>query len=242
MKKFQKLKTNNINFLGKKIMIIAAHPDDDVLGCGGLLAKLKSNNFDVKVIFIGEGSSCRYDQNDKRDIIEKEIIKRNKYANKALKLLGVSEPSFYNLKCGSFDTYPLIEIGKIIEIEIKKFKPQSIFTHNETDLNNDHKIAYQSTLQATRPAAQNYVKNLFTYEVISSSEWNFDYSFRPNYFVSLSKKDLDKKISAFKYYLSEIKRYPYARSINSIETLARYRGIQSGQEFCESFKLIRALS
>ena len=241
MKKFQKLEADNLNFLGKKIMIIAAHPDDDILGCGGLLAKLKNKSCEIKVIFIGEGSSCRYNDKDKKDIIEKEIIKRNNYANSALKYLGINKPSFHNLKCGCFDTYPLINIGKIIENEIVSFKPQTIFTHSETDLNNDHKITYQSTLQATRPAALNYVKNLFSYEVISSSEWNFGNAFKPNYFISLSKKDLDKKIRAFEYYLSEIKNYPYARSINSIEILARYRGIQSGQEFCESFKLIRSL-
>ena len=84
----------------------------------------------------------------------------------ALSYLGVTNTKFYNLKCGSLNSYPLIDIGKIIEKEILLFKPHTIFTHNDQDLNNDHKIVHQSTLQATRPGALNYVKNLISYEII----------------------------------------------------------------------------
>ncbi len=239
--KFQKSNTDNIDFLGSRILIIAAHPDDDILGCGGMLAKLQKKKIDIKVIFIAEGSSCRYISSDDSNKINFEIQKRNKYAHLALKSLGIHQISFYNLKCGSLDTYPIIEIGKIIESEIYNFKPETIFTHSKNDLNNDHKIIYRSTLQATRPAALNYVKRIFSYEVISSSEWNFDSAFHPNYFINLSKSELNKKIKAFKFYISEIKKYPFARSEDSIISLARYRGVQSGKEFAESFRLIRAL-
>lgn len=237
------LNSNFTKFIGKKIMIISAHPDDDILGCGGLLAKIQNlRGFAIRVVFIGEGTTCRYSEKDHGSKkVESEINIRNKYATSSLDLLGVNNISFYNLKCGSLDTYPLIKIGKIIEDEIANFKPISIFTHSDNDLNNDHKIVLQSTLQATRPGALNFVKNIFSYEVISSSEWRFEKSFEPNFFLSLSKSEINKKIKSFKIYKSEIKKYPYARSEDSIKVLSRYRGIQSGVEFAEAFKIIRSL-
>ena len=240
--KSQKLNYDNINFFGEKIMIIASHPDDDILGCGGLLAKLKAyNKIKIKVVFIAEGSSCRFSTDDNINLVNKEIQLRNKFASQALLYLGVTNSSFHNLKCGSLNCYPIIEIGKIIEREISSFKPHTIFTHNEKDLNKDHKIVHQSTLQATRPGALNYVKNLFSYEITSSSEWNFNSAFNPNYFVHLTKVHLNKKVRAFSYYKTEVKKYPSARSLDSIKTLARYRGIQGGSEFAEAYKLIRSL-
>ena len=117
---------------------------------------------------------------------------------------------------------------------------QHLFSHSDNDLNNDHKIVLQSTLQATRPGALNFVKNIFSYEVISSSEWNLIRALS-QIFLSLSKSEINKKIKSFKIYKSEIKKYPYTRSEDSIKVLSRYRGIQSGVEFAEAFKIIRSL-
>lgn len=231
-----------MNIFGKNILIISAHPDDDILGCGGFLAKIKNKNLNVKIIFLAEGSSCRYKINDQnKNIIHKTIEDRNRCALKALNYLGIKNVSFFNLKCGSLDTYPILDISKIIENEISKFNPDTIFTHHENDLNNDHKIVFRATLQATRPGALNFVKFLYSYEVISSTEWNFTNCFLPNIFLSISKKEIKMKAKAFSYYQSEIKKYPKARSLDSIEALARYRGFQSGSEYAESFKLIRSL-
>ena len=169
-----------------KILIIAAHPDDDILGCGGLMSKYR-NQIEFKVIFIAEGSSCRF---DKKDIVaentQKIIKNRNSCGVIALKSLGVKNYHFYNFPCGRLDQVPIIEINKIIENEINKFKPDTVFTHSSDDTNNDHIIVHRATQMATRPGARTFVEKLYTYEILSSTEWRFTKTFSPNYFESLS--------------------------------------------------------
>ena len=225
----------------KRVLIIAAHPDDDILGCGGFISKYSSYK-QIRVIFIGEGSSCRFEKfDDNRNLIKDEIGKRNDFGKKALNKLKINNYHFYNLPCGRFDQIPLIEINQIIENEIIKFKPDTVFTHSADDTNHDHKVVFNSSLIATRPGSKFFVERLFSYEVLSSSEWNFIKSFEPNYFVSLSKENLDQKINAMLEYKSEIRGFPYSRSIEGIKTLAMYRGMQSNNKFAEGFKSIRII-
>jgi LmbE family N-acetylglucosaminyl deacetylase len=223
----------------RNILIIAAHPDDDILGCGGLIAKYrKSVNF--KVIFIAEGSSCRYKNlSANKDQIDQTIKKRNCYAKNALKLLGVKNFSFYDLPCGRLDSLPIIEINKIIENEINLFKPEILFTHSESDNNNDHRIIFRSSLMAARPGVVKNLKTILSYEVLSSTEWNFSESFEPNHFELLNLNQINLKWKALKCYESETGVYPHPRSEEGIHALARYRGIQAGFKYAEAFKIIR---
>ena len=222
-----------------KILVICAHPDDEVLGCGGLLSKLK-NKSKIKVLILAEGSSCRF--NIKSDIkkINQEIEKRNKYFIQAMNFLKINDYKLYNLKCGMLDTYPIINISKIIEDEINIFKPTTILCHSSEDTNNDHVIINKATIQATRPGALNFVENILSFEILSSTEWNFNSTFKPNYFINLSKKDVNSKIKALKYYKSEIKKYPFPRSEGGIITLSKYRGMQTGVKYAEAFKILRS--
>jgi LmbE family N-acetylglucosaminyl deacetylase len=224
-----------------KALIIAAHPDDDILGCGGLMSKFK-NKVEFRVIFIAEGSSCRYNN---EEIFSSEVLKvineRNSFGVKALELLGVNNHKFFNLTCGRLDQIPIIEINKIIESEINDFKPDAVFTHSFEDTNNDHLIVHRATQMATRPFTTTLVKELFTYEVLSSSEWRFTHTFSPNYFVSLSEEDVLNKWLSLALYESEVKEFPYPRSKEGIFTLAQYRGLQSGNMYAEAFKLIRQI-
>lgn len=222
----------------KKILILAAHPDDDILGCGGFIAK-NINKTQFKIIFIGEGSSCRFNNLKYKQSIDSEIKKRNNYAIKALQYLKIKKYKFYNLPCGQLDTVPILNITKIIEKEIESFKPDTILTHSDCDVNNDHVIINKATIQATRPGALNYVRNILFYEVLSSSEWMFSNNFKPNFFIELDYKDIKSKINCLKIYKSEIKKYPHPRSALGIKTLAMYRGIQSGCKFAEAFKILR---
>lgn len=218
-----------------KVLIIAAHPDDDILGCGGIISRYKGVS-DFKVIFISEGSSCRFNNHESKEA-KIEIKKRNKMAIKALNFLAVKEYSFYNLPCGRLDQIPQIEINKIIENEIKLFKPKTVFTHSLADSNKDHHKVLDSTIIATRPGSG--VKEVMSYEVLSSTEWGFLKSFKPNVFFKLEKKNIDDKCKAFEFYTTEIKKYPYPRSTDSIKILAKMRGIQSGNNYSEAFTLIR---
>ena len=231
-----------MNDLGK-ILIIAAHPDDDILGCGGLMAKLQNKN-EFRVVFIAEGTSCRFSKEElkTKDMeIKKQMDIRNGHAVLALNSLSVKGVEFKNLDCGRLDQYPQIEINKIIEEEIRNFKPRTIFTHSENDLNTDHKIVFDSVMTASRPCSNFSPKNIFSFEVLSSSEWKFSKAFKPNFFVELSEKDVKAKWDALKFYETEIFESAHPRSKTGIYTLASYRGMQIGKNYAEAFKVIRQI-
>ena len=227
----------------KKYLIIVAHPDDETLGCGALIHHLRSKNNKVKVVVLGEGSSCRYKKLNLENIkkINFAIEQRKKYCLKALKILKVKDVSFYNLKCGRFDVTPIIDIASIIESEIKIFKPQIILTHSINDIHIDHQVSYKATLQATRPGTDNKVEKLLSFEILSSSEKNFENVFSPNYYFEISKKNLKAKIDALKCYKTEVAKHPFSRSSLSVKSLAALRGAQSGNYFAEAFKIVRSI-
>jgi len=223
----------------KKILVVAAHPDDDILGCGGTISKLKKNHL-INVLFLAEGTSCRFENLKlKKNQIEKEINIREEQAKKALKSLGVNLHTFINLPCGRLDTIPIIDINKTIENEIESFKPNIIFTHSENDCNNDHRIVFKSVIMASRPNSKHTVEELYSFEVLSSTEWNFSNNFIPSYFQILNKKNIQDKWKAFKHFKSEIHKPPLPRTKLGIFNLAKVRGSQSGVEYAEAFKLIR---
>jgi len=225
----------------KKALIIAAHPDDDILGCAGLMSKYR-DQVEFRVVFVAEGSSCRFNKEQLHDdVVVKAIEERNFYGVKALEILGVNSYYFYNFACGRLDQVAIIEINKIIEKEIQNFKPDTIFTHSFEDTNNDHIIVHRATQMATRPGSRAFVEKVYTYEVLSSSEWRFTHTFTPNYFESLSEEDVRNKWLSLAEYESEIKEFPYPRSEEGIFALAKFRGIQSGNTYAESFKLIRQI-
>jgi len=218
-----------------KILIIGAHPDDDILGCGGIMSRFK-NSVDFKVIFIAEGTTCRYIEPNCEEA-QNETAQREKYAIEALKYLGIDNYKFHNLPCGRLDQVPQIKINKIIEDEISSFKPDSVFTHSTCDSNKDHHKVFDATVIATRPGCG--VDNVFSYEVLSSTEWGFTKSFTPNVFFRLTEEDIFNKWIALSKYKSELKDFPYPRSKKGVKALAEYRGLQSGNNYSEAFQLIR---
>ena len=221
-----------------RILVMAAHPDDDVLGCGGFLFK-KSKTSEIKVVFVAEGTSARY--KEKTQEVEEKINKRNLNAVEALKVLGIKQYEFYNLPCCRLDQVPIIDIGKIVEKEIELFRPNIVLTHNSCDVNVDHKLVFQAVLQATRPSAKNFVSKVFCFEILSSTEWKFEKAFEPNLFVQLTKEEIQKKIESLKKYKSEMKCYPFPRSEEGVMTLAKYRGMQAGVKYAEAFKILREI-
>jgi LmbE family N-acetylglucosaminyl deacetylase len=221
-----------------KILIVAAHPDDDILGCGGLMAKY-SKQKKIRVIFIAEGSSCRFSNLDAgQEVVRNTIIERNSFAVSALKSLGVTDVKFYDLPCGRLDTIPIIDINKIIENEVRSFNPNILMTHSEYDTNNDHRIVNRSVMMATRPGVFDTLKKVISFEIQSSSEWNFNDAFLPNVFEELKGSDLEKKWDALSCYKSEIQSYPHPRSYKGMQTLARYRGMQIGYNLAEAYRII----
>lgn len=219
-----------------KILIIAAHPDDEVIGCGGTILKAKALGSKVSVIFLGEGVSTRFPNHElgAKSLKAKKI--RENESKKCLKILGIKDYKFGSLLCTSFDDYPLLKIVRIIESKINDFKPSIIFTHNENEINIDHTITHKAVEIACRYLKGDYLKSIYSFEVICSANLRFKNKFYPNVYVNI-KKYWKKKIFAFKAYKTEIRKYPHPRSIRGLEILAKYRGLQSNQEYSEAFKL-----
>ena len=216
----------------KKVLIVAAHPDDEVLGCGGTIYKLGSEGHDVSVLFLSDGVASRIPNK-----LDKEINRRKKSAIKSCKILKVKNCFFENLADNAFDTESLLNIIKLIEKYIDKLKPEIIFTHSNSDLNVDHQVTNQSVVTACRPQKNLSVKELYFFEILSSTEWNFSDSekhFKPNYFIDISKC-INKKIAALKKYEKEIRKWPHPRSLEGARILSRYRGMASNMNYAEAF-------
>jgi len=222
----------------KRVLVIAAHPDDEVLGCGATISKYSRQGAKFMVLFIAEGSSCRYVDPVSADSVA-AIAARTQQAINALALLGVKEYHFNDLPCGRLDQVPIVEINKVIEECIRKFNPDTVLTHSASDVNNDHRIVYRSTIMATRPGALNRVARLLSYEVLSSSEWAFGEAFVPTSFEEVDEHDLSLKWQALAAYETETKKYPFPRSEEGVRTQAISRGMQAGVALAEAFCLIR---
>lgn len=225
-----------------RVLIIAAHPDDEVLGCGGLLSRLKLSGSAVMVVVLGEGSSCRYVQPYAEKLQEDIEARRNGFLA-AMNLFSITNFQLHDLPCGRFDTVPIIEINKMIERMILEFKPSIVFTHYEYDVNNDHRIVNRAVKMATRPATDGSVQSVLEFEVLSSSECAFDGKpFIPNFFYKLTRKDVDLKSQALECYESEVSDFPFPRSSRGIEVQAMYRGMQCGSVFAEAFRIARCVN
>jgi LmbE family N-acetylglucosaminyl deacetylase len=215
----------------KNILLLAAHDDDIILGASGAIQHYKKKQYIINVCIVTDSSSTQY-----KDKPELSKI-RNKEYKKAVKFLGIDK--VFNLKFTDMklDQAPHHEINDSINKIFNKIKPEIIFTHAENDINNDHREVFNSTLVVTRPLYP-FLKKLYSYEVLSSSEWNIENPFIPNTFLNIDKF-LKKKQEALSMIKTEIKSYPHPRSIEGIKYLACYRGMQSGLNFAEAYKLIK---
>ena len=218
-------------FKNKKVLILAAHPDDETIGCGGTISYLLKNNCEVNVIFFTDGISSRT-----KSVNEKK--KRSKNLQKVVKLMKFKIQKKFNFKDNALDSTPLLYIVKKLETAIKKFKPEIIFTHFFDDLNIDHKLVYQATMTACRPSTNSSVKKIFSYEVPSATDWSLDTSFKPNFFICIDRF-FKKKITALKLYGTEMKKYPHPRNIESILINNKLRGHHICRESAEAFRVER---
>ncbi|MDW8097727.1 MAG: PIG-L family deacetylase, partial [Aquificaceae bacterium] len=201
------------------ILLVFAHPDDEVLACGGTVAKLAKEGFDIYTTILGEGITSR-DSKRNPELRKEELHKLKEDALRANKLLGVKEVFFFDFPDNRFDGIELVEIVKTVERIVKETKPQIIFTHYWNDLNVDHRITCRAVITATRPQPGMFVGEIYACEVLSSTEWNYPLSFQPDTYFLLSEEHIKSKIQAMKCYSSEIRSYPHPRSPEGIEYLA----------------------
>ncbi|MAJ13374.1 MAG: GlcNAc-PI de-N-acetylase [SAR116 cluster bacterium] len=222
-----------------KVLVIAAHPDDEVLGCGGVIAKHVNNGDKVDVLIAAEGITSRTPK-----LIEKEKLDKLKSeAERANKLLGVNNLYFEGLPDNRLDKLLRLETVKIIEKYIEKTKPHIIYTHHSGDVNIDHQILHHSVVTACRPIPGIGIKDLLFFEVLSSTEWQTPYSstsFTPNWFVEIDNT-IDLKLKSLNSYTTEMRDWPHPRSIKGAEILASHRGASIGVNYAEAFMLGRKI-
>jgi LmbE family N-acetylglucosaminyl deacetylase len=227
----------------QKILIVAAHPDDEVLGCGGSMAKSTRDGQEVHVLILAEGATSRDKQRDRTSRTE-ELSLLAKSAKRATDILGVESVELLDYPDNRMDSVDLLDLVKPVEEIIAKLKPEVVMTHHAGDLNIDHQITHQAVITACRPQPGHSVKRILVFEVPSATEWQsptVGNSFVPNWFEDISKT-LDLKIKALKVYESEMRKWPHARSLKAVEHLARWRGATIGTEAAEAFMLIRNIN
>jgi len=231
-----------------KILIIVAHPDDEVLGMGGTILKHAKNGDDVTVAYMTTGITSRrgsdYNNTSSYELSKSEISKMKKQrvelqndAKKSSKILGVKKTVFFDFPDNELDTIPLLKIIKTIEKLISKEKPDRIYTSHYKDLNVDHRTVYEATLTACRPFSFN-VKEIICFEIFSSTEWSFSYDFKANFFVDI-EKELPTKIKAMKVYKNEIRNFPHPRSLQNLKISSQRWGTVCGFKSAEPFEIIR---
>ena len=223
------------------VLVIAAHPDDEVLGCGAAMARLAQEGHQVAIAIFGEGITSRFPEREQAN--PEDIRQLHGNSHQVKELLGAKELFMYSLPDNRFDTVPLLEVTKLIEGLVTKLRPEVIYTHHGGDLNIDHVVLNRATLTATRPMAGCPVKEIYAYEVLSSTEWSFgrlEQPFAPNVFVDVSAT-LEHKVKAMSLYESEARIFPHPRSAEAIRNAARRWGSVIGCQAAEAFELIRAI-
>lgn len=221
--------------MSKKILIIAAHPDDEVLGCFGTVAKLIQEGYEAYTLILGEGKTSR-DINNTQD----SLNQLNHEIEKANNIIGIKKVFIENFADNRFDSVDLLDIVKVILKVKEEVHPDIIFTHYEHDLNIDHQITYKAVITATRPMQDECVKELYSFEILSSTEWNYPLSFSPDTFFDISST-IDLKVQAMQAYDSELCIYPHPRSLEGIELNAKYQGMRVGKKYVEAFKSVRII-
>jgi LmbE family N-acetylglucosaminyl deacetylase len=222
------------------VLVIAAHPDDEVLGCGATVAAL-SRTIKVDIAILGEGITSRHQQRGEAD--QASLASLHKKAKDVGSLLGASSVTLENLPDNRFDEVALLDIVKIVEGLVDRFRPSVIYTHHPGDLNIDHALTFRAVLTGTRPAAGCPVKDIYAFEVASSTEWAFQQihpAFQPNVFIDVTST-IETKIRGMGLYESESRLFPHPRSAEALRAQARRWGSVVGLEYAEAFQLIRSV-
>jgi LmbE family N-acetylglucosaminyl deacetylase len=219
----------------QRVLVVAAHPDDETLGSGGTIARYSELGCEVWVCLLSEGASSRHAYVD----LQKDC------ARAACEVLGVAELIFCDLPDQRLDTLSLLDVITPIERCIARLQPDTVLTHFPEDANEDHRIVFRGTLVATRPVAGISVKRVMCFETPSSTEWAAPFPgsvFAPNVFVDVTSS-LSTKLKAMSMYehthLSEVRPYPHPRSLEALDVYARRHGIAAGVEAAEPFMLVR---
>ena len=221
----------------KKVLVVAPHPDDEVLGCGGVMKKMVNNGSEAYVLIVTNahvGDPERY-------LLEGIQNVRNE-ALAAHRALGVKDTFFMDFPAPRLDTFPSYKIATALSELIQKYQFDTVFVPHRGDIHKDHKAVFDATLVACRPVNNCSVKRVYAYETLSETEWGVPYqseAFIPNVFVELTEEEFNAKCVAMRFFKSQIREFPSTRSIEAMEALAKYRGATVSYPRAEAFMLIR---
>jgi LmbE family N-acetylglucosaminyl deacetylase len=228
--------------MNKNILVVAAHPDDEVLGCGGTIAKHADEGDQVRIIIMAEGATSRQIKRD-RKAVRDELEKLKIASHEAAEILGARSVEVLDLPDNRLDSVDRLDLIKIIEERISKYQPEIVYVHHAGDVNIDHRRLHESVVTACRPTPEQHVRRILSFEVASSTEWQTTGSapcFQPNWFVDISNQ-WERKEKALMVYSREMRTWPHARSLRAVGHLARWRGAQVGAEAAEAFCLLRQI-
>ncbi|MCC7573093.1 MAG: PIG-L family deacetylase [Candidatus Methanofastidiosum sp.] len=215
-------------------MIIAPHPDDEILGVGGTISKLVKHEWEVTVVIVTKGYPPMF---------EHELVEKGRtQAREAHQYLGVKDTVF-------LEAFPAAMLDQVAHSDLNcaicgvmdKIKPQLLFVPFVGDIHNDHQLVFLSALVASRPVGSSVPRKVLAYETLSETFWNAPYlapAFAPNVFVNISE-ELEQKLQAMSIYSSQLKEFPEQRSIQAMKALAELRGSTINVKAAESFVLIR---
>lgn len=237
------LKTVKLSMKDTTILVVAAHPDDEILGCGGTIARHVMTGATCHILILGEGITSRDDQRE-AEVRMHEIEKIKKQAKKAASIIGATSLETFSFPDNRMDSVDLLDVIKPVEKAIEKVRPDVIYTHHFGDLNIDHQVTARAVETAIRPLSKWKVKEIYAFEIPSSTDWSFSNPcnrFHPNCYIDIGDT-LDIKLKAFKIYSGEERTFPHPRSLESLIHNAKVRGSQSGLDAAEAFSLIRKIT
>jgi LmbE family N-acetylglucosaminyl deacetylase len=226
----------------QNVLVVAAHPDDEVLGCGGAIARHADAGDQVQVFIVAEGATSRQQQRDRAEAT-RELSALHHAAQQAGAILGAAGVELLDLPDNRLDSLDRLDLIKHIEERIVRHQPQVVYVHHSGDVNVDHRRLHEAVVTACRPTPGHSVRRLLSYEVASSTEWQPPGSapvFQPNWFVDISAQ-WTRKRQALEAYSAEMRPWPHARSLEAVEHLSRWRGAQVGVAAAEAYCLLRQL-
>lgn len=220
------------------ILVVASHPDDEALGCGGAMRRHADSGDEVGVLFLCDGVSARAPEQRSR-----AAAARREAACIAAEILGASEPRFLDFPDNRLDTVPLLDVVQAIETILAEVRPTVVYTHHSGDLNIDHRRTARAVMTACRPQGELMVRSIYGFEVPSSTEWappRAEEAFLPQHFVDIAGR-LEAKLAALAAYGDEMRPFPHPRSGQAVTALAKWRGASAGLEAAEAFIVLRQI-
>lgn len=220
------------------VLVVAAHPDDEMLGCGATMARHVRDGDTVHILILGEGGTSRRADRAEPGAAE-EVARLRAAAEAAAKEVGATDVTVEELPDNRFDSVDLLEVAKLVERSVHRFSPEIVYTHHAWDLNEDHRVTNHAVRIACRPLEGSSVRSLYTFETLSGTEWGDTHAlgFTPQHFVDVTGL-LDMKLRALAHYTTEMRPFPHPRSAEAVTALAQLRGSSVGLQAAEAFGVV----